>query len=334
MAIKLAFAGTGFNKTHAAAAQKAGADLVAVVNHQAESMAAFAKRFKIPRQYLQIEDLLKDGDFDALVIATPNYLHAPQTINALEAGYHVLVEKPMAVNAAEAAEMHHASQKAGKLLMVAHCLRFNPETIWLRKQVLAGRLGRIIRTSGSSVHVRGGPTGWFVQKKLAGGGAMLDMGVHALDTTQFLLGDPKPVSVYAKISTNFGSYDVDDTGIFIINWDTGVSSLFETGWWQPHADRPNTGIQLFGQTGYGSLFPTRIETCTDYAANPEVDCVVYSEIRPESTEDIMYANQMNYFIECIRENHTPIPGGTDGWTLMLIMDAAYQSSRTGRVVEL
>src|SRR6478672_1668720 len=113
--MRIAFAGTGgINNTHARAAKKLGLELVAAVNHRPESMAAFADGFGIPRQYATVEDLLKDGDVDALVVSTPNYLHASQTITALSAGVHVMVEKPMAMNAREAEHMCEAAENSGK----------------------------------------------------------------------------------------------------------------------------------------------------------------------------------------------------------------------------
>ena len=188
--MKIAFAGTGFiNKIHAQAAKNLGLDLVAVVNHKQESMAEFAKHFNIPRQYENVEAMLSDGNVDALVVSTPNYLHAPQTIPALKVGVPVMVEKPMAMNAQEAQQMCEAAEKSGALLMVAHCWRFDPDVLWLKEQ--SKKLGRIIRTKGIGVHTYWGPTGWFTQKKFAGGGALADMGIHALDTARFLLGDPK-----------------------------------------------------------------------------------------------------------------------------------------------
>ena len=112
--MKIAFAGTGYiNKVHAQAAQNLGLELVAVVNHKVDSMVEFGKRFGIARQYETVDALLKDGNVDALVISTPNYLHAPQTIAALKAGVHVMVEKPMAMNAIEAVQMNEAAEKSG-----------------------------------------------------------------------------------------------------------------------------------------------------------------------------------------------------------------------------
>jgi predicted dehydrogenase len=332
MTFKIAFAGTGFTKIHANAARILGIQAVAVVNHKVESMAKFAAENEIPRQYTSLEDLLRDGGLDALIVSTPNYLHAEQTIAALNAGVHVMVEKPMAMNAREAEAMNEAAQKSGKTLMVAHCFRFDAESVWLREKIASGTIGKIIRTKGCGVHVNWGPAGWFAQKKFAGGGAMADMGVHALDTARFLLGDPQPTSVYAKIGTYYGNYDVDDTGVVMVNWDNGALSYFESGWWQPHADQSNAGTQLYGQNGFASLFPTHLQI-----PNANKDGV--EEITPDSipagkNSRDKYTAQLKYFVECIEAGRQPIPGGSDGWTNMRIVDAAYESSRTGKVVEL
>jgi len=330
--VRIAFAGTGgINKVHARAAQAAGLELVAAVNHRPESMAAFGEEFGIVRQYENIEALLHDGNVDALVVSTPNYLHAPQTLAALNAGVHVMVEKPMAMNAVEAEKMNEAAAKSGTLLMVAHCWRFHPEVQWLKSQSV--KLGKIIRTKAYSVHVHWGPSGWFAQKKFAGGGAMADMGVHALDTTRYLLGDPQPVSVYARISTHYGEYDVDDTGVIIVEWDNGATSYIETGWWQPHSDSPEAGAQLYGLNGFGSVFPTRLEL-----PNPEerrVDVIDGGFGTSESHQpQSLYDAQLKYFVECIEKKQTPVPGGLEGLMNMKVVDAAYESSRTGKVVDI
>jgi predicted dehydrogenase len=327
--MRLAFTGTGYiSKIHAAAATSLGLELTAVVNHKPESRQALAANFGIARQYSTIRDLLTDGGVDAVVISTPNYLHAPEAIAALQAGVPVMVEKPMALNAAEAESMLKASQRSGALLMVAHCWRFDPEVVWLRDQVQAGQLGAIVRTKGYGVHVNWGPSGWFTHKPLAGGGAMADMGVHALDTARFLLGDPKPISVYARIGTYYTEHDVDDTGIVIVNWDNGATSYFESGWWQPHADGPEAATQLYGRSGFGQLFPTRVRR-GDQSIEPG-----FTFPREPHCPQSLYNSQLHYFIDCIQNRRTPVPGGLEGWLNMKVIDAAYESSRTNRVVEL
>ncbi len=330
MSIKIAFTGTGYiSKIHALAAQKLpDVTLTAVVNHRPESMVEFAQTFAIPRQYATVTDLLSDSQVDALVVSTPNYLHAPETIAALEAGVHVMVEKPMAMNATEAQAMLAASQRSGVQLMVAHCWRFDPEALWLREQVVAGRLGTILRTKGYGVHVNWGPDGWFTQQQFAGGGAMADMGIHALDTARFLLGDPHPVSVYARIGTYYKDFDVDDTGVIIVNWDNGAASYIESGWWQPHADGPEAATQLYGTNGFGQIFPTLIKTLAG------MEDPGFAHPRDPHCPQSLYDDQMAYFIARVQRNETPIPGGHEGWINMQVVDAAYQSARSGQVVKL
>jgi predicted dehydrogenase len=336
MSLRIAFTGTGYiSKIHARAARGLpGVELVAVVNHRPESMGAFAAEFGIPRQYSSVEDLLRDGEVDALSVNTPNYLHAPQTMAALRAGVHVMVEKPMAMNAAEAEAMIRASEESGALLMVAHCWRFDPEAQWLRRQAEEGRLGSVIRTKGYGVHVNWGPAGWFVEKRYAGGGAMADMGIHAIDTTRYLIGDPQPVSVYARIGTYYKDFDVDDTGVIIVNWDNGVTSYMESGWWQPHADGPEASVQLYGTRGMGQLYPTGLAMPSDTASQVDKVDSGFPPVRDPHCPQSMYDAQLAYFVACIRSGRTPIPGGAEGLTNMRIVDAAYESARTGQVVAL
>lgn len=332
MTLTIAFTGCGYiARYHARAAQKLpGVELTAVVNHRPESMTAFAREFDIPRQFTRVEDLLRDGSVDALVVSTPNYLHAPQTIAALRAGVHGMVEKPMAMNAAEAGQMVEAAQKSAAQLMVGHCWRFDPEVRWLRAQVAAGRLGEMIRTKGYGVHVRWGPSGWFAQKQFAGGGALADMGIHALDTARYLLGDPKPLSVFARIGTYYGNYDVDDTGVILVNWENGAVSYIESGWWQPHADGPEAHTQLYGTRGFGQLFPTLVKD----EGGRQSDDPSFPHPRADHSPQSLYDDQLAYFVDCIRKEQTPVPGGLEGWTNMRVVDAAYESARTGKAVNI
>ena len=331
--MNIGLAGTGYiSKIHARAVQNCGAELWAVVNHKDESMESFAKEFGISHQYQSMESLLKEDRLEALVIGTPNYLHASQAIAALHAGVHVMVEKPMAMNASEAEQMCEAAEKSGAVLMVAHCWRFDQDVLWLKEQ--CSKLGTIMRTKGYGVHMNWGPSGWFTQKELAGGGALADMGIHALDTARFLLGDPRPVSVYAKLETHYKDFDVDDTGVLLVEWENGATSYIESGWWQPHADGPEAATQLYGTKGFGQLFPTRLEMPN--AVEEKIDIIDSGSRFPrdEHCPQSMYEAQMTYFIQCIREKNTPVPGAMEGLTNMKIVDAAYESSRTGKVVEI
>jgi predicted dehydrogenase len=336
MTIRFALAGAGYiGRIHAKAIQSLpDASLEALVEYLPEKAATFSREFGIRHVYANIEELLTAGGVDALVIGTPNFLHAPQSIAALQRGVHVLVEKPMAMNATEGEAMLEASQRSGAQLMVAHCWRFDREVNWLRARVDSGALGRIVRTKGYGVHVHWGPAGWFTQHALAGGGALADMGIHAIDTARYLLGDPSPESVYACIGTHYGSYDVDDTGLIVITWAGGAVSCVESGWWQPHSDSPEAATQLYGLQGFGRLFPTLLELPVPHQNELSIIDPGFIHPRPEHCEQPMYDAQMAYFAGCIRRGHTPIPGGLEGLVNMHIIDAAYASARSGQVVPL
>ncbi len=332
--MKIGFAGAGYIiNIHAQAAQaQKDVELSAVVEKFSDKAAALAQKFGIQNQYETVEQMLKDGKVDALVIGTPNFLHAPQAIAALKAGVHVMVEKPMAINARQAEKMMGASAKSGAKLMVAHCWRFDDDVLWLKKE--SKKLGRIIRTKGYGVHSHWGPAGWFTHKELAGGGALADMGVHAVDTARFLLGDPKPVSVYAKLGTHYRKFDVDDTGLILVEWENGAISYIESGWWQPHTDGPEAATQLYGTKGFGQLFPTRLEMPNVKEQKVELKESGFVFPRPEHCPQSMYDAQMAYFIQCIRRNRNPVPGAAEGVINMKILDAAYKSSRTGKAVNI
>jgi len=332
--MKIAFAGAGYIINIHAKAAKAQKDveLSAVVEKFSDKCAALAQKYKIKNQYHTVEELLKAGEVDALVIGTPNFLHAPQAIAALKAGVHVMVEKPMSMSVREAEKMMEASARSGARLMVAHCWRFDEDVNWLKKE--SKKLGRIIRTKGYGVHTHWGPAGWFTQKKLAGGGAMADMGIHALDTARYLLGDPKPVSVYAKIGTHYKDFDVDDTGVVMVEWDNGATSYFESGWWQPHSDGPEAATQLYGTKGFGQLFPTKLELSNIKAEKIDIVDSGFEFPRKEHCPQSMYDAQMTYFIDCVRRNKTPNPGALEGMMNIKVVETAYKSSKTGKVVKI
>jgi len=330
--MKIGFAGAGYIiNIHARAAQaQKGVELSAVVEKFSDKAAALSQKFGIMNQYETVEQMLKGGKVDALVIGTPNFLHAPQAIAALKAGVHVMVEKPMAMNARQAEKMMEASAKSGAKLMVAHCWRFDEDVLWLKKE--SRKLGKILRTKGYGIHTHWGPSGWFTQKQLAGGGALADMGIHALDTARYLLGDPKPVSVYAKLGTYYKNFDVDDTGVLLVEWENGTTSYIETGWWQPHMDGPEAATQLYGTKAFGQLFPTLLEIPNAREQKIEVVKSGSEFPRREHCSQRMYNAQMAYFINCIRKNKIPIPGMAEGLINMKIIDASYKSARNGRVV--
>ena len=331
--IKVALIGAGYIANYHARGLQAipGVEIAAVAAVPLQSAQDFAAKYGIKTATDDALLLAGRKDIDAVVIATPNKFHAPYAIEFLNNGKDVFLEKPMAMNAEEGLTISKAAEKNNRLVMVGHMWRFDTDVNFIKKALDEGKLGKIVKTKGYGIHENWGPAGWFSQKDLAGGGALADMGVHAIDTVRYLLGDPKPVKVYAKIGTHYGNYDVDDSGIVMISWDNGTESIIESGWWQPHMDGPEAGTGLYGTEGYASVFPTFIKMKMGGVPG-KFDAKL--PVRAEHCEQPMYTRQMEHFAESIRTRKQPVPGLKEGQVILDIVDAAYKSSETGEVVNL
>ena len=310
--LRVALLGTGWIMDfHARAVlEHPGAELAAAANWRQPSLGRLAGRYGIAATTTDWRALAADPGIDAAVVGTPNALHAAQAIAFLEAGKHVLVEKPMARTVAEADAMVAAAHASGAFLMVAHCWRFHPDVRALRARVEAGQLGRIVKTRSYGGHAGWGPSGWFTDPELAGGGALVDMGVHAIDTTRYLLGDPEPVRVCAAVGTRYGAYAVDDDAVLLLTWDNGVTSVVEAGWWQPHLGGLEADTELYGTGGYARVWdmtepPPGYEHCT----------------QP------MYSAQLAEFVDAVAAGRQPRPSGEDGRVVVQVVEQAYASAR-------
>lgn len=307
-------------------------EIVAVVSKTEANAQKFAQKYGIKNAYTSISPIVSDDSIDGVVISTPNVYHAPYAIEFLKSGKDVFLEKPMAMNAAEGIHIRAIAEKSDHLVMVGHMWRFDEDTNYVKSAIESGQLGRIFKTKGYGIHENWGPSGWFTKKELAGGGALADMGVHAIDTARYLLGDPMPARVYARIASHFGDYDVDDTGIMIITWDNGTESIIESGWWHPHMDGPEASTGLFGTKGYASLFPTYLKLKKGEESSEKI--VPDLPERIEHCDQKIYTKQMAYFVDCIRTQNQPVPGIEEGSVVLQIVDAAYESSRTGEAVTI
>ena len=310
--VRIAVLGSGFIAAYHARAvsELPDGEVVAAANWRPESLAKLAESFTIPRTTTDWRKLVGDPGIDAVVVTTPNSLHAEQAIAFLDAGQHVMVEKPMAMDVAEADAMVAAAERARASLMVAHCWRFHPAVVALRDRIAAGELGEVVKTRGYGVHAKWGPSGWFVDPALAGGGALADMGVHAIDTARFLLGGPEPVRVCAAVGTRYSDHAVDDDAVLLISWSNGTNSVVESGWWQPYLGGLEAETEVYATGGYAQVF--------GYTEPPEPDY----EHCPQS----MYTAQMAEFCDALREGRQPAPTGTDGRVVMQVVEDAYRSA--------
>ena len=274
-----------------------GGELVAAANWREASLRSLAERHGIPRITTDWRELVSDPEVDAVIIA------------CLAVSKLGLVQIPRARPRAAPAPMNAAAAASGKRLMVAHCWRFHDDVRALRARIAGGELGEITKTRGYGVHAGWGPSGWFTDPELAGGGALLDMGVHAIDTVRFLLGDPALESVCARIATRYGDYAVDDDGVLLIGWANGTSSLVESGWWHPHLAGLEADTEVYGTAGYARIW--------DFTEGPE---------GYEHCAQPMYSAQVAEFIDAVSEGRQPRPSGEDGAVVMDAVDRAYRSA--------
>ncbi len=311
----MAVLGYGFiGDMHTRAAAAAGLEVCVVAGHRSDRVQAFADRHGIALATSDWESAVASPDVDAVVIGTPNSLHHPQAMAAIAAGKHVLLEKPMAINTAQAEEIRAAAPAAGVTLLVGHMWRYREEVIASRDRIAAGSIGTPVRTRGYGIHAGWGPSGWFTDVRLSGGGALIDMGIHAIDTARFLLGDPLPTRVEASIGTAFGDYDVDDDGVVLIEWSNGVRSVIECGWWQPRLDGVEADTAVYGTTGYERIWPQFTP------ATPPPAGYVHCTLP-------MYAAQMRDFAHCCATRATPVASAEVGLVALSIVERAYQASR-------
>jgi predicted dehydrogenase len=309
---------------------------------------AAAERFGMPRVFTDYADLLADPKIDIVSIATPNCFHAPIAIAALEAGKHVHVEKPIAMNAAEAAAIVAARDRSGKLCMVALNNRFTESSRFAKRYVDEGHLGEIYharcgwrRRAGYAM--RGS---WFADKAQSGGGPVIDLGVHYLDLTLFFLGYPAPVTVvgsaYDKLvhlsngkkpvetcilggNTKKGHYDVEDLAAGFVKLASGASVAFEFSW-ASHIERETTYLELLGTRGGLSMHDGVLKIFAESGGQP-VDILPGVQNTSGWGE-----NETRHFIDCIRTGKAPLAPPEDGVKMMQIIDAIYISSAGGREV--
>jgi predicted dehydrogenase len=312
--LRLAVLGHGFiSDLHCRAARAAGAEVVVVAGRDAARAAAFAQAHGIERSTSDWRTAISAPDVDAVVIGTPNAQHSEQALTALAHGHHVLVDKPMATTVAEACAVAEAATRAARTLLVGHMWRYRSEVRAARDRITAGDVGTPVRTRGYGIHAQWGPGGWFTDLAHAGGGALIDMGIHAIDTARFLLGDPDPVRVMASIGTAHGDYPVDDDAVVLIEWSNGVRSVVEAGWWQPRLEGVEAETEVYGTAGHLRIWP-------EFTAHtPPPAHYVHCSLP-------MYTAQMADFVTCARTGATPLASAAVGIAALEIVEQAYRSA--------
>jgi predicted dehydrogenase len=309
------------------------AEVVAVCDLDAERRERIAAEYKVPRAFADHKKMLREAELDAVSNCLPNFLHAPVTLDALKAGKHVLCEKPPAMNAREAAAMAALAKRKKLTLMYALCLRFGSDAMLVRDYVDRGELGEVYFGKAGYVRRRGipiGKGGWFVDKKRAGGGALIDIGVHALDRCWWLMGCPKPVAVLGSVYRKFRrevpkgvKFDVDDAAFALIKFANDATLILEATW---AINLPGGGwCEIAGTKGGARLSPLTIFVERNG---------VQLDITPQPPQNNAMVAETVHFVECCLAGKKPIMDGDQGVELMKMLDGIYTSQATGKVARL
>ena len=316
-----------------------GFKLVAAADLIPERRRKLMGEFQIPREYSDAKDLLKDKEIDAVSIALPNHLHAPIALSALRGGKHVLCEKPPALSAAEARRMEAAAKNNSKVLLYCLQRRFGPHEQAAKAAVAKGYAGDVYHARAAWTRTRGIPvgTGWFTQKEKSGGGALMDVGFHMLDLGWYLLGQPKPLSVFGATHSKFAalaganSYDVDDAAFAVIRFEGGKSLELAASWALNQPPQQNgTACRLHGTQGAIEVYtPNGAVLYRDFDGKGECK---ENPFKPPKT--IHHVALMRHFKECIAGRAAANPGGPEGIVLMQMVEGIYKSAGSGRSVQI
>jgi predicted dehydrogenase len=342
--LRVGVVGLGIGKHHIKGYQShSAAEVVAVADPNRQRLDATAKELGIPSLYEDAAEMLRRERLDVVSVATPNRFHKSLAVAALRAGCHVLCEKPMAMTAAEARQMNAAARKARRRIMINFSFRFTPMSWALKREVDTGVLGDVYFASTQWLRRRGMPGfgGWFGQKALAGGGPLIDLGVHRLDLALWLMGYPKPEWVMgatydpiasAAAKAQGKAFDVEDFASAYIRFRNGATLQLQASWAGNIKERELMETRLLGTRGglvqrnvgegyefEAELFVERGGTQFDYRPHPPIP----------NAPGAMY-----HFIDSI-VNRTPhIATGEEGEVVMKLLDAIYRSARTRRPVRV
>ena len=325
----------------------AAARVVAASDPHPERLAELSAGLGGLRTYVDNAALLADPELDAVFIATPNAFHAPLARQALAAGKHVIIEKPFATNAVEAASVVEQAERAGKLLSVGMNQRFRPESQRVAQLVRQGALGHVYHAKAFWFRRAGIPKlgTWFGKKSLAGGGALYDIGVHLLDLALFVIDSFEPVSVSGQVYTTFGhrgigegnwglsdrqhsDFDVDDGATALLRFANGATLTLDVSWaiHQKEPDRMN--VVVYGSEAGAGCYPGELYRFGPEPGDYETAMLVDAPL------DYPHANRFHNFIGAVLGTEKLCVGPAQALAVQRILDAIYESSRLGREVML
>ncbi|TFE00719.1 Gfo/Idh/MocA family protein [Jeotgalibacillus salarius] len=316
--------------------QNEGAEIAAVVDIVEERAQEMAEAFGA-KAYTRYEEMLQDETIDAVSVCLPNYLHAKVSIDALNAGKHVLCEKPMATSREEAEEMNLAAKTNNKKLMIAHNQRFVPSHQRAKKLLDSGELGKVYSFKTTFGHPGperwsvDGRSSWFFDKDKAFIGALGDLGVHKSDLIRYLLGEVSQVGAFVESSAKEGT-DIDDNAVCILRMQSGVIGTLAASWSYVSGGDNSTII-------YTEKAVLKIEADPDYPLIVQYsngDIVKYELAKIQSNDAGGQTNThvIDHFVESIIENKEPLITGEEGMKSLDVILGALESNKTDQMVKL
>ncbi|HLS27812.1 MAG TPA: Gfo/Idh/MocA family oxidoreductase [Opitutales bacterium] len=299
--------------------------------------------FPIGELHEDYRKLIDDPEIDIIDVATPNTLHAPIVMEALEAGKHVLCEKPLATTSDSIRRIGEAAEKAKGILMVAQNLRFSPEAVAAKQFLEKQDLGAVYH---ARVHaIRRNllpPMSGFIDPELSGGGPCMDIGVHALDLALWLMKFPKPVRVSGKTAVNFakgfsipggwGEWDrrlfgVEDFACGFVHFESGGTMVVETSWLQHQKETEEISVMLFGTEGSLQWPSGEFSTAVNRV-------LVDGKVRPTTGLHPSHTEEVHAFVDAIRNGKpSPVPWN-ESLQVIKILEGIYKSSKLGREIEI
>jgi len=330
--LRVALMGLGGYATRVAESmqQSKRAKITGLISGTPDKLKSWGEKYGVPEKsrynYETFDAVKNNPDIDAVYVITPNALHHDQVIRCAAAGKHVICEKPMALNAGQGREMVAACKKAGKQLLVGYRMHFEPLTLEVHRMRTAGELGAIKFFQGLSGFRIGDPKQWRVNKALAGGGALMDIGIYALNGCRYMVGE-EPVWVTAqetKTDPVKFKEGVDETITFQLGFPSGATASCLSSYNMNNLDR----FFLNGEKGFAELQPASS----------------YGPIRGRTNKGLLdittdrpqQAIQMDEMAALILDGKKPVipVDGEEGLRDLVIIDAIYKAVKTGEKVNL
>lgn len=329
-------------------------EVVALAGKETDRLAALGAEHGIPNLLADWEDLVALPDVDAVSIATPNILHGPISIAALRAGKHVFCEKPLALSADEARLMVAAAHENDRVLEVSFNHRRRADVQYVKGYLADPGIGRIYHTRASWKRRAGIPglTSWFTSKTMAGGGALIDLGPHIIDSVLFLLGEPRVVAVSAvthgelgragygamdraaQMASDSGVFEVEDLASALLRLDDGSSIALEISWAGHTVDDEDISIELLGVDGGARIWVPRYantDTVRIYRDDAGEEVTLAPEVVNPGRE---HRAVIAEFVETVRGGEWGGHRGEFALHRTEILDACYRSAAEGREVRL